>query len=50
MRYLVHSNGTPFFWLGDTNWYGLWRATAADWTSYLDQAGCRPAAARRVSR
>ena len=19
-RYLIHANGTPFFWLGDTNW------------------------------
>ena len=38
-RYLEHSDGTPFFWLGDTWWHGLagrfrWpedvRALAAD--------------------
>lgn len=41
-RYLVHANGTPFFWLGDTAWYAPVRASWAspngkgDWETYVD--------------
>lgn len=35
-RFLSHDDGTPFFWLGDTNWVGTTRASAAHWTTYLN--------------
>lgn len=41
-RHFVHADGTPFFWLGDTCWNGLMRATSSDWQRYL--------AARREQR
>jgi len=34
-RYLVHADGTPFFWLGDTTWNGPAKSTAEDWQTYL---------------
>jgi hypothetical protein len=34
-RYLVHADGTPFLWLGDTGWNGPLRATPAEWAHYL---------------
>jgi hypothetical protein len=34
-RYLVHDNGTPFFWQGDTTWSGAWYANATPWNTYL---------------
>jgi hypothetical protein len=34
-RYLMHADGTPFFWLGDTCWNGLIKSNAADWEIYL---------------
>ncbi|NLE60247.1 MAG: DUF4038 domain-containing protein [Planctomycetes bacterium] len=34
-RYLVHSDGTPFFWLADTAWNGVLKAKAAHWDKYL---------------
>ncbi|MBL7201684.1 MAG: DUF4038 domain-containing protein [Anaerolineae bacterium] len=34
-RRLVHADGTPFFWLGDTAWNGVLRAQAGDWDRYL---------------
>lgn len=34
-RYLVHSDGTPFFWLADTAWNGVLKARAQDWEKYL---------------
>jgi len=34
-RHLVHSDGTPFLWLGDTAWNGPLRATASEWAYYL---------------
>ncbi len=33
--HLVHTDGTPFFWLADTAWNGVLRAKAADWEVYL---------------
>jgi hypothetical protein len=35
-RYLEHADGTPFLWMGDTVWFGVTRATDAEWTDYLD--------------
>ena len=34
-RYLVHADGTPFLWLGDTAWNGPLRATPDEWQHYL---------------
>jgi hypothetical protein len=34
-RHLVHEDGTPFFWLGDTAWNGLLRSRESDWRRYL---------------
>ena len=34
-RYLVHSDGTPFFWLSDTAWNGALKSTEEGWESYL---------------
>ncbi len=34
-RYLVHSDGTPFFWLADTAWNGVLKAKPAHWDEYL---------------
>jgi hypothetical protein len=35
-RHLVWANGDPFFWLADTAWNGVLRATETDWERYLD--------------
>ncbi|MBZ0297913.1 MAG: DUF4038 domain-containing protein [Anaerolineae bacterium] len=32
---IVHADGTPFFWLADTPWNGVMRATTHDWERYL---------------
>lgn len=34
-RFLVHADGTPFFWLADTAWNGPLRSTPAEWEHYL---------------
>jgi len=34
-RYLVHEDGTPFFWLADTAWNGVLKAQPTDWERYL---------------
>lgn len=34
-RYLVHADGTPFFWLADTCWNGPLRSTPDEWEHYL---------------
>lgn len=34
-RSLIHADGTPFFWLGDTAWNGPLRATPDEWAHYL---------------
>jgi hypothetical protein len=33
--YLVHADGTPFFWLADTAWNGVLKARLDDWKNYL---------------
>ena len=35
-RYFQHADGTPFFWLGDTVWYGAGLSHKADWEVYLN--------------
>jgi hypothetical protein len=34
-RYLIHMDGEPFFWLGDTAWNGPLLASESDWAVYL---------------
>jgi len=34
-RYLVHADGTPFLWLGDTAWAAPMRASVPEWDAYL---------------
>jgi hypothetical protein len=33
--HLVHADGTPFFWLGDTAWNGPLWSSAEDWDFYI---------------
>jgi len=35
-RYFEHADGTPFFWLGDTVWYGAGLSRKDDWEVYLN--------------
>jgi len=35
-RYLVHANGSPFLWIGDTAWTAYMYATDAEWRQYID--------------
>lgn len=34
-HYLIHQDGTPFFWLADTAWNGGLKAKTDDWYRYL---------------
>ena len=34
-RFFEHADGTPFFWMGDTVWYGALLSSKADWDTYL---------------
>jgi hypothetical protein len=34
-HHFQHSDGTPFFWLGDTVWNGVLLSDAEDWTVFL---------------
>lgn len=34
-RYIVHDDGTPFFWLGDTCWAGPMQASDKEWDDYM---------------
>lgn len=36
-RYLVHADGTPFFWLADTAWNGALMSTGDEWDYYLNR-------------
>jgi len=41
-RFFEHADGTPFFWLGDTVWYGALLSAQAEWETYLaDRASKR---------
>ncbi len=35
-RYLVHADGTPFLWMGDTGWSVTLRSTMDEWRYYVD--------------
>ena len=35
-RYLMHADGTPFLWVGDTAWRGPQAATLGEWQSYIN--------------
>lgn len=35
-RFLMHEDGTPFFWLADTAWNGALLSTAEQWARYID--------------
>ncbi len=35
-RYLVHSDGTPFLWMGDTGWIVELKSTMDEWRYYVD--------------
>lgn len=34
-RYLMHADGTPFLWIGDTAWFASSKATTEEWAGYL---------------
>jgi hypothetical protein len=34
-RFFEHADGTPFFWMGDTVWYGPILSSKTDWDTYL---------------
>jgi hypothetical protein len=34
-RFFEHADGTPFFWMGDTVWYGAILSSRSDWNVYL---------------
>jgi hypothetical protein len=36
-RYLIHEDGTPFFWVGDTAWNGPLLSSTAEWNQYLKE-------------
>lgn len=35
-RYLMHTDGTPFLWMGDTAWDAPMKASEAQWRQYID--------------
>lgn len=35
-RHLIHADGTPFLWLGDTPWSAFVAATRGEWNDYLE--------------
>jgi len=35
-RYLVHADGTPFLWIGDTGWNATRNSTMEEWREYVD--------------
>ena len=35
-RYLMHADGTPFLWMGDTGWNAAWKSTMPEWQDYVD--------------
>ena len=37
LRYLMHEDGTPFLWLGDTAWNGALLSTPAEWDQYIKE-------------
>jgi len=35
-RYLIHSDGTPFLWMGETAWQVAQKSTMNEWKEYVD--------------
>lgn len=35
-RFLVHDDGTPFLWMGDTGWTVALKSTMEEWCDYVD--------------
>jgi hypothetical protein len=36
-RYLIHADGTPFLWMGDTGWNATVRLSMQEWREYVDK-------------
>jgi hypothetical protein len=35
-RYLIHSDGTPFLWIGETGWRSIQKSSISEWEQYID--------------
>lgn len=35
-RYLIHADGTPFLWIGDTGWNATYNSTMDEWKTYVN--------------
>jgi hypothetical protein len=35
-RHLLHEDGTPFLWMGDTGWNASYNSTIDEWKTYID--------------
>jgi hypothetical protein len=35
-RYLIHEDGSPFLWIGDTGWNAIYNSTMEEWETYVD--------------
>lgn len=35
-RFLIHEDGTPFLWIGDTGWNATYLSTLEEWKTYVD--------------
>jgi hypothetical protein len=40
-RYLIHQDGTPFFWLGDTGWLAFKKSSWQEWRQYVDNRAAK---------
>ena len=36
-RYLVHADGTPFLWIGDSGWSASLKSSIQEWRDYIDK-------------
>lgn len=36
-RYLIHADGTPFLWMGDSGWNATLKSTMKEWCDYVDK-------------
>lgn len=35
-RFLIHADGSPFLWMGDTGWNSTFNSTMQEWKTYVD--------------
>ena len=49
-HYLIHEDGTPFFWLGDTGWEMLHRLSREEIETYLENRRSKGFNVIRTSR